>query len=96
MITWGEPYLGHQIDAVSGYHGCGPHQTTQLGSQSSAAHGRSELELRAEFQKQKEYWHTKHGDNPECPEGVDPDYWFWLIDLVNNRFKDNLMFEIQA
>ena len=72
------------------------YQTTQLGSQSSAAHGRSELELRAEFQKQKEYWHTKHGDNPECPEGVDPDYWFWLIDLVNNRFKDNLMFEIQA
>ena len=48
------------------------------------------------FKNKKSIGMTKHGDNPECPEGVDPDYWFWLIDLVNNRFKDNLMFEIQA
>lgn len=96
MIAWGEPYRGHQVDSVSGYHGCGPHQTTQFGSQSSAAHGRNEDELKTEFQRQHAYWYQKHGENPECPEGVDPDYWFWLIDSVNNRFKDNLMFEIQA
>jgi len=96
LITWGDSFRGHQVNAVSGYHGCGPHQTTQLGSQSSAAEGRNSEELKTEFQRQHAYWYQKHGENPECPEGVDPDYWFWLIDSVNNRFKDNLMFEIQG
>jgi hypothetical protein len=96
LITWGDSFRGYQVNAVSGYHGCGPHQTTQLGSQSSAAQGRDSQELKTEFQRQQAYWYQKHGENPECPEGVDPDYWFWLIDAVNNRFKDNLMFEIQA
>ena len=43
VIPYGDEnlFVGHQIDAVSGYHGCGPWQTTTMGHQSSAADDRN-------------------------------------------------------
>jgi hypothetical protein len=89
-LPYGHPelFVGHQIDAVSGYHGCGPWQTTTMGHQSSAADNRDFFQVQAEFKKQssqhksKSYYSFEYTDRPEH---ISPEQWDLLWKLSRQK-----------
>ena len=80
---FGKTFRGYQFDAVSGYHGCGPWQTTQMGGQTSAADGRSSEEIKAEFVKQTLTSLRASITMEDQPADVSSEYWQFLIDSIN-------------
>ena len=95
-VGYQHTYQGRQVDAVSGYHGCGPWQTTSYGSQTSAADG-------------KDFWKTKEvlsqqatgalSQLPEItlqdqPDDVEDDYWAFIVEMVMQKHQETSIFEI--
>lgn len=101
VIPYGDPnlFVGHQIDAVSGYHGCGPWQTTTMGHQSSAADNRNFFEVKAEFERQQSE-HSLAADYAftfeDRPEWITADRWDLLWRLAHQKLHDTLVFDITA
>jgi len=93
-----ELFYGHQIDAVSGYHGCGPWQTTTMGHQSSAADNRSFQEVQTEFQRQteartlKSYWFSA----TDRPEWITPERWTLLCQIAFQKSNDVEILNLKA
>jgi len=93
-----ELFYGHQIDAVSGYHGCGPWQTTTMGHQSSAAENRSFQEVQAEFQRQtdsrilKSYWFSES----DRPSWIDSERWTLLCEIAFQKSNDVEILNLKA
>jgi len=89
-------YLGCQVDAVSGYHGCGPWQTTAMGHQTSAADNRNFDETKAEFDRQtlerikKERLLTME----DKPDDVTEDYWNFLMEVIGQKYKSIIIMEL--
>jgi|TARA_R110000851_G_scaffold227_4_gene774 glycosyltransferase involved in cell wall biosynthesis len=75
-------FRGCQFDAVSGYHGCGPWQTTQMGGQTSAAEGRTVEEIKEEFTKQTSTSLHKVITMEDKPSEVTEEYWQFVIDSI--------------
>lgn len=88
VVGYDNNYWGHQIDAVSGYHGTGSWQTTLGGTQTSVSHNKSLEESQAELKRQTE--ERIQQDRPigleDKPSDVSEDYWASLIKIVN--FED--------
>ena len=101
VIPYGDPnlFVGHQIDAVSGYHGCGPWQTTTMGHQSSAADDRNFFEVKAEFERQQSE-HSLAADYAftfeDRPEWITPEHWDLLWRLAHQKLNDTSVFNITA
>ena len=75
-------FRGFQFDAVSGYHGCGPWQTTQMGGQTSAAEGRTVEEIKEEFIKQTLTSVRTRITMEDKPPEVTSEYWQFVIDSI--------------
>lgn len=91
-----ELFVGHQIDAVSGYHGCGPWQTTTMGHQSSAADNRDFFQVQAEFERQQAERIATSSytfEYEDRPEHISPEEWDIVWNISNQKTNQTTIFD---
>lgn len=93
VIGYENTYWGYQIDAVSGYHGCGEWQTTQCGVMSSVADNRNFDETMAELQRQAQIGldSLRPVLMEDKPPDVSEEYWNFIVKLVVQKYQSELM-----
>ena len=96
IVGYDNTYWGYQIDAISGYHGCGPWQTTSMGSQTSAADNKTFDETKAELDRQAKSFNDKLRPirMEDKPSDVSEEYWNFIVQLVVQKYQSELMLSL--
>ena len=96
VIGYENAYWGYQIDAVSGFHGCGPWQTTSMGCQTSAADNRNFEEIMAEFDRQtlERIKKSRSLTMEDKPSDVSDEYWNFIVGLVVQKSQTSVMMSL--